>query len=54
MTLLPMLRGKMPSPIAGITAFGLGVWSIVDAVKNAKDEVKQIVPKNDERLNITA
>ena len=54
MAILPMIRGKIPSPIAGIAAFGLGVWSIVDAVKNAKGEVKQIVPKDDERLNITA
>lgn len=54
MAILPMMRGKMPSPIAGIATFGLGIWSIVDAVKNAKDEVKQIVPKDDERLNITA
>lgn len=54
MAVLPMIRGKMPSPIAGIAALGLGIWSIVDAVKNAKNEVKQIVPKGDERLNITA
>ena len=33
--------------IAGLAAnLGLRIWSIVDAVKNAKSEVTQIVPRN--------
>ena len=35
-------------------ALGLGIGSIVDAVKNAKSEVKQIVPKEQEKLDVKA
>lgn len=39
---------KMLLPI--IVAMGIGIWSIVDAVKNASTETTQIVPKSN--LNI--
>ena len=45
----------LAKPSIGITGavLGLGnrIWSIVDAVKNAKSEVQQIVPKNQTEEN---
>lgn len=35
-------------------ALGLGIGSIVDAVKNAKSEVKQIVPKEEGKVDVKA
>ena len=35
-------------------ALGLSIGSIVDAVKNAKSEVKQIVPKEQEKVGVKA
>ena len=32
--------------VSGLGALGLGIWSIVDAVRNAKTETTQIIPKN--------
>ena len=38
------------SPVVGLTsgigAMGIGIWSIVDAVRNAKSKQVQIIPKN--------
>ena len=41
-----MLRSPAVSLASGIGAFGLGIWSIVDAVRNAKSETTQIISKN--------
>lgn len=37
---------KQNKILGSIVATGVGIWSIVDAVKNASSDVKQIVPKN--------
>lgn len=34
------------SIISGLGTLGIGIWSIVDAVRNAKTETTQIIPKN--------
>lgn len=41
-----VLKGSKGLYLGGLlSALGLGIWSIVDAVKNAKSETVQIVPK---------
>ena len=52
--LLALLRGGMPSPLAGLGGLGLGIWSIVDAVKNSRTEIKQIILKEQARLDVQA
>lgn len=51
-----MLRSPALSITSAIGAFGLGIWSIVDAVRNAKTETTQIIPKNTRpsSINVTA
>ena len=44
-------KNRTISIIGSIASFGIGIWSIIDAVKNAKSEIKQIVPKNAAQLN---
>ena len=38
--------GALTALIGGLGAIGTCIWSIVDAVKNAKSETTQIIPKN--------
>jgi len=40
--------------LAVLAPLGVNIWSIVDAVKNAKETTKQIVPKGNDSINMQA
>ena len=39
-------RNKLIAAISGTGAIGISIWSIIDAVKNAKSETVQIIPRS--------
>ena len=49
-SLLPLTKNTSATIIGWLGCLGIGIWSIIDAVKNASSEIKQIVPK--ENINI--
>ena len=49
-SLLPLTKNSSATIIGCLGALGIGIWSIVDAVKNASSKTKQILPK--ENINI--
>ncbi len=48
-------KERVPIAMGGLAALGITIWSIVDAVKNAKSETTQIIPKNNtQNVNMVA